>query len=160
MCVVGGERRAEGNGVLGRKWGEGRGYLSGCAYRGVGGMGVRWSRAVGLGGCVSTDALWPGVTTRARKLNPTINHRAPPLVIKRALAMMYEPCHNYWLTLAACAHTHTYCTRSWSCARMHSHMYEDEYTHTHTAHWATSGGSLGLWLSSKGPLGQTSKTQT
>lgn len=58
MCVAGIERRAEGNGVLGRKRGEGRGYLGVCVCTvGVGGMGVRWSRAVGLGGCVSTDAL-------------------------------------------------------------------------------------------------------
>lgn len=95
-----------------------------CVCRAVGGIGV--GRAVGLGGCVSTDALWPGVTTRARKLNPTINHQAPPLVIKRALAMIYEPCHNYWLTLAR-SHTHTVhselimCTHVWGWTGTRTH---------------------------------------
>ena len=33
------------------------GCMCGWVYRGASCMGVRWSRAVGRGGCVSTDAL-------------------------------------------------------------------------------------------------------
>lgn len=50
MCVVGSWRRAEGSGLLGRSEMKAGGI--GCVDMGI---GVR--RAVGLWGCVSTDAL-------------------------------------------------------------------------------------------------------
>lgn len=106
MQSCGGEERAKGK-VWDGNW-VGRVFcacVGGC--EGLRVIEVHWSKTFTIWVCGSADALWPSVKTPARKLESTINHRTPPLLIKKAPAMMYEPCHSFWLVHT---HTHMYIT--------------------------------------------------